>query len=482
MKKTLLLLALLAVAGGVRAQMAPNMGPWVEVNTNTAAFAPGYSISYVHTVAPNVAWLVARERTMGSTPQFVFVTNNAAGDQFSFDAISAGSTDFQTANVFGLSSTVALAATHGPNGGGEILRTTNGGVSWTKVTTPTQFQQSRGGFLNMVHMFDANVGVAVGDPTGGSFEILRTTDGGLTWTRVPAANIPPLLNSREFGLVHSMFARGNTMWFGGASSSATDPVRVFKTTDRGLTWTASPVTTLTESISRLAFKDDLNGIAYNQKLNAAGDDVAEVNVIRTSDGGATWSPITPINTRTGSFFRFDIDAVNGRYYSVGLRFPSANPLVAEDLGSSFSTDGINWTNLNDSQGFFAFDLIDTPITSAITGYAGAVTDANGAGGIYKANSIAVTATRDAALQSALQAYPNPSQTGVFKVNLGSALKGNAHLTVVDALGRQVRSQALNASAVGSKEINLDLSTQKTGVYTLQIRTDAGIATLKLVIN
>jgi hypothetical protein len=82
----------------------------------------------------------------------------------------------------------------------------------------------------------------------------------------------------------------------------------------------------------------------------------------------------------------------------------------------------------------------------------------------------------------LQAYPNPSQTGVFKVNLGSALKGNAHLTVVDALGRQVRSQALNASAVGSKEINLDLSTQKTGVYTLQIRTDAGIATLKLVIN
>jgi hypothetical protein len=62
------------------------------------------------------------------------------------------------------------------------------------------------------------------------------------------------------------------------------------------------------------------------------------------------------------------------------------------------------------------------------------------------------------------------------------LKGNAHLTVVDALGRQVRSQALNASAVGSKEINLDLSTQKTGVYTLQIRTDAGIATLKLVIN
>ena len=53
---------------------------------------------------------------------------------------------------------------------------------------------------------------------------------------------------------------------------------------------------------------------------------------------------------------------------------------------------------------------------------------------------------------------------------------------MDALGRQVQSQALSATAIGSKNVNLDLSGEKAGVYTMQVRTDAGIATQKLVID
>ncbi|WP_426059959.1 T9SS type A sorting domain-containing protein [Hymenobacter sp. B1770] len=480
MKKILLFLGLLAFGSSAYAQTGPNLGPWVEVNRPSIGTALSYRISYVHTVSPTVAWLVAQENNAGSVPQYVFVTNNATGTQFGLEAVSAGSQNFQTANVFGLSSTVALAATHGPNGGGEILRTTNGGLSWTKVSTTAQFVQNQGGFLNMVHMFNAQEGMAMGDPTGtpnAYFEILRTTDGGLTWNRIPAANIPAPF-AGEAGLVHSVFARGNTLWFGGASLGTSDRERVFKTTDRGQTWTVSQPTTLTETIRKVVFKDDLNGIAYNVKDN--GSAVTEVNVIRTSDGGATWSPITPVNTATGSFFWYDIDAVDGRYYSVGQRFPATG--VDEDFGSSYSTDGINWTNMNTGQGFFAFDLIPGATPGSATGYAGTLTDATGGGGIFRLNNLTATATRDAALQGALSAYPNPSHSGVFKVALGTTLRGHAQLTVLDALGRQVRSQALSATAIGSRELHLDLSGQKTGVYTLQIRTDAGIATQKLVIN
>lgn len=483
MKKTLLLFCCLGLAAGAAAQTS-TFGPWVEVNTvNPMTVAPGYVVTDVKTVSPNVAWAVTRENSASGRSNTFVVTNNAAGDQFNFGVISAptGSANFQAGNISAVSATTAVAAMYSATAGtagGEVLRTANGGVTWTKVTTATQFVPSQNGFCNFVHMFDALVGVAFGDPTTGSYEILRTTDGGLTWTRLPASSSPAPL-ADEFGNARSFFARGNIIWAGLASATATNAIRVLKSTDRGLTWTASQDTPLKGSITRLAFKDDLNGIAYNEEGSSAG--ITAINVIRTADGGTTWSTITPVNTAAGSFFYLDIDAVNGRYYSVGERFPLTKPQpVAADLGSSSSTDGINWTNLNAGQEFTRFDLIELGAANA-TGYAGFVTDAQGGGGVFKAGSV-LTATRDAALQRALSVYPNPSASGVFKVDLGSELKAGAQLTVVDALGRRVKSQTLNASVIGSKTLNLDLGNEKAGVYTLQIRTEAGIATQKLVIE
>ncbi|MBF9220788.1 T9SS type A sorting domain-containing protein [Hymenobacter ruricola] len=478
MKKFLLSLGLLGAAIGAHAQTV-NLGPWVQVNlNNSGALAPGYRVDNVSTVSANVAWATAFERPSGNTNYF-FRTNNAAGDEFDFDAINATGSNqaFEATNISGVSATTAVVGKFGSAGGGEILRTTNGGLGWTKTTTASQFTNSAS-FLDFVHMFDASVGVAVGDPVGGYFEIYRTTDGGATWSRIPqSAAITPATG--EAALVGSYFALGNTIWFGGASLGTNDQERVFKSTDRGVTWTVSTPTPLTETISHLAFRDAQNGIAYNTKI--AGSDVTAVNVIRTSDGGATWQTITPVNNATGSFFRYAIDAVNGRFYSSGQRFPSA--LGNDDFGFSTSVDGINWTNIvTGGAEFFAMDLIAGANSNSAAGYGGLQTDATGVGGLYKASNIVLTGTRDKALQSALSVYPNPSNTGVFSVDLGSALKGNAQLTVVDAMGRQVKSQSVSATSVGSKAFNLDLSNEKAGVYTLQFRTDAGIATQKVVIN
>lgn len=486
MKQTLLFLGLLGLAGTVQAQVS-GLGPWVEVNTtNFATKPPGYIIRDIKTVAPNVAWAVTEEGSQTGLPTTFIKTKNTAGTEFSFGNITAvgASADFEASNISSTDAAglVAVAAKF-PSiqnvTGGEILRTTNGGQTWTKVTTATQFAPGQDGYCNWVHMFNDAEGVALGDPTNNAWEILRTTDGGATWTRL-TTNIPAPL-AGEFGWVRSFFARGNTIWAGTGANSGTSRVRVLKSTDKGLTWTASPVTSLTGFIDRLAFKDELNGIAFNTKVNSARTAISEVNLIRTADGGATWSPITQVNAPAGSFFYEDIDAVDGRYYSVGARFPAVAPFQAADLGASFSTDGINWTQISSEFGFTTLDVISGASPGITTGYAGFVTEASGAGGIFKANSV-VTATRDAALQGVLRAYPNPSHSGVFQVETGAYLTGSAQLTVVDAMGRQVRTQALRATAVGSKGISLDLSGEKTGVYTLQIRTAAGIATQKLVLN
>jgi len=89
MKKCLLFLGLLGAASSAQAQTPINLGPWVRVNTtNLSSYAPGYSALHVNTVSPNVAWTVAQDLTNGNANYF-FVTNNAAGTEFYFDAISA---------------------------------------------------------------------------------------------------------------------------------------------------------------------------------------------------------------------------------------------------------------------------------------------------------------------------------------------------------------------------------------------------------
>jgi len=39
-----------------------------------------------------------------------------------------------------------------------------------------------GGFIDGIKMFDASNGIAVGDPVGGKWTVLKTTDGGATWS------------------------------------------------------------------------------------------------------------------------------------------------------------------------------------------------------------------------------------------------------------------------------------------------------------
>ncbi|MDQ2771355.1 MAG: hypothetical protein M3Y54_12760, partial [Bacteroidota bacterium] len=240
MKKSVLILALLGAAASAHAQTPNIRGPWTEVNvTNPISAAPGYRIEDVSTVSADVAWALAREDNAGSKSEYFFRTSNTAGTDFAFDQITASGSvsTYNASNIAAVSATTAFVSRYGATGGGEILRTTNSGASWTLQTAPSDFTAG-GGFLDFVYMFDANVGVAVGDPTNGYFEIRRTTDGGTTWNRI--ASQPALIpNTAEAGLTGSYFGLGNTIWFGGATLDDARQERVFKSTDRGVTWTVS---------------------------------------------------------------------------------------------------------------------------------------------------------------------------------------------------------------------------------------------------
>ncbi|MDL1891391.1 T9SS type A sorting domain-containing protein, partial [Sphingobacteriales bacterium CHB3] len=220
----------------------------------------------VRAVSGSVAWaagaggVVLRTTDGGGT--WTNVGGGAIGsmDLYNIDALNA-----TTAFVTGTPSTVTY-----------IFRTTNGGTSWDTV-----FTQS-GGFINAIRMFNASNGIAQGDPVTGKWTILQTTDGGTTWARTATE---PTQVGTEAGSNNGLEAIGSThIWF----TSNSTPPKVYRTTDGGATWNSGTLPGSATFTAGLAFLNTQIGVAGANNGTAA----------RTTDGGATWNSITVGTTGT----------------------------------------------------------------------------------------------------------------------------------------------------------------------------------------
>jgi hypothetical protein len=236
--------------------VVPAAPPGWSAETSGVATA----LNSVKAVNNSVVWVagnggVVLRSTNGGTA-WTSVGGGAIGTQDlnAIDAISA-----TTAFVTGTPSTITY-----------MFRTTNGGTSWDTVMTQA------GGFLDAIKMYDANNGLALGDPVGGRWVIMRTSNGGGTWVRDTLA---PLQVSGEAGSNNGLETRGTThIWF--ASNST--PPKIYRSTNGGATWTSSNLPGTATFTAALSFVNNQNGVAGGNNGNAA----------RTTDGGATWSSVT----------------------------------------------------------------------------------------------------------------------------------------------------------------------------------------------
>ena len=185
------------------------------------------------------------------------------------------------------------------------------------------------GFLDALAFWDADHGLALGDPVGGRYTVLTTADGGAHWTKAKAEGMPPALAGE------GAFAASGTClttlgdaeaWFGtGGGATA----RVFRTRDRGATWTVhdTPIRagSATSGIFSVAFRDADHGVivggSYDQPDR--GGQVAAT----TNDGGTTW---TVVERDEPKGFRSAVAFVGGAPQKVLAVGPS---------GSDLSTDG-----------------------------------------------------------------------------------------------------------------------------------------------
>jgi len=241
-------------------------------------------------------------------------------------------------------------------GGGTILHTADGGVTWTPQTTATF--DSPNGFPNVVHFWNVNEGFCMGDPNGGYFEIYTTIDGGTTWTRVPEANIPPN-SAQEYGTTGYYDVVGNMVWF------TTNKGRIYKSIDKGYHWTASSIPNVTDQM-QISFRDINYGIV---RAN-----MSPYNTYFTNDGGDTWQQLF----WNGNFYTNDFCYVKGTtntFISAGADYTN------NFMGTSISTDGgFNWNviPLSDTTQFLTVDFVDVN-----HGWAGAFNTDSVAGGMWK---------------------------------------------------------------------------------------------------
>ena len=219
-----------------------------------------------------------------------------------------------------------------------IYVTADGGRHWTLSfvnTEPTAF-------YDCMTFFDRKRGLALSDPPDGrKFRIIATDDGGYTWHVVSPAGMPDALpGEAAFAASGECITtdHGHTAWFGtGGSAQA----RVFRSADRGLTWTVSATPILsgpTSGINALAFNGQQRGLAVG------GDFLAPTaspdNFASTRDGGRSWAlvPGAPPEYRSG------VSWVDGHTaVAVGIS------------GSDVSTDGGNtWTRFDNG----SLDTVD----------------------------------------------------------------------------------------------------------------------------
>lgn len=296
-----------------------------------------------------------------------------------------------------------------------LLRTTDGGQTWTDVSTSAL----------PYGVFDMEfVSPLIGYATGGFMDsvIAKTTDGGQTWTHVPSPpNVSPL--AIKFLNDSTGFA-GNEI--------------IYKTTNSGQTWV--PTNTPngwnpTNRISNYYFIDELNGFALTE----------EWIVYKTTDGGLNWNANNlPVLPNTGSCYNFSFDQ---NFFGYCMGYAIYQPFVSMDGGQTWVIDASFPAHLNAVSIAISYDhkvMIGTSTGEVVIRN-------NGPLGVREIDPL-----------NEVEIYPNPSQGKLTIMNAEHV----SSFSVVNLLGQEVVNSKGVKLAIPT--LNLDLSSLPKGIYILNM--------------
>jgi photosystem II stability/assembly factor-like uncharacterized protein len=232
----------------------------------------------VHTVTPTICWI-------GGSNGTVLRTTNGGKSWSTFKIPGADSLDFRDIHAFGKETAIAMSAGPAELGKGKIYRTDDGGENWNLVYQTTQ----NGVFLDGIDFWNKSQGICLGDPINGRLFILTTEDGGKSWKELPMENRPEAQPGEACFAASgtSILAVGKDKAFIGTGGGKM--ARVFRSDDLGQHWQVSETPMPagpTSGIFGLHFWSKKHGIAVGGDYKNTSDSTK--NVLLTEDGGVTW--------------------------------------------------------------------------------------------------------------------------------------------------------------------------------------------------
>jgi photosystem II stability/assembly factor-like uncharacterized protein len=173
-------------------------------------------------------------------------------------------------------------------GKGNLYRTTDGGHTWQLIWShPGTFIRSLA-FLNAKHGFLGNLGAGLASVTD-STPLYETKDGGLSWAAVAAPAIPGVcaIDALKSRSIHE--GEVTERWYLHAAGRANGPAKLLRSENGGATWSLIDLSERAGMILDVKFLDPNVGFVFA----ATSGDVAQAHalILKTHDGGRTWREV-----------------------------------------------------------------------------------------------------------------------------------------------------------------------------------------------
>ena len=362
---------------------------------------------------------------------------------------------------------------YGLSVGFQVIKTTDGGLSWNVVA-------SEGRDVQAIDFVNSETGFVAGDYG----KIFKTTNGGYNWDYSLQAN-------NGFYIQDIYFSDENT---GYASSLS----RVYKTSNRGISWD-----TLRNGLSNWLFKIYF---ANNNTGFVSGYD----GLFKTIDGGLNWINVSSINTEwglnfvnettgyTGGFFSGRIyKTTNGgnnwnivfnddtldvyKIFTVGSDTVYAGTEKGAILRSTNEASTWQYQNLN-IQGTDK-TIIGLYFINGDTGFCGGgfhtpfffYTTTGGTVGIQPIGGEIPSSFR------LHQNYPNPFNPETrIRFEIPAQVNSTIKLTVYNSLGQEVKVLVNEKLQPGNYEYSFNVYGLPSGVYFYSLRAGEFTATKKMI--
>ncbi len=423
-------------------------------------FIPGQAVGYgtgISRVSDSVAWAAFGAVTndgMGDTNFYAEFTREVGGVWA--DSATLGDGLNPPYDVTALDSNTAYFGSGPPVGTASVIHTSDGGNTFDTVSVA-----SFAAFVNSIHFFDAQNGILIGDPLTNSktWGIGITTDGGQSWDTL--ANTVSARTRGDVSWNNATAWVGNNGWFG------TNAGQIWRTTDRGQTWTPvsteSGSSTIYQNSFSVAFDSDAtHGLACFEPMSGSGGN----GMMVSSDSGASWQPLTtlPVDSLSPASIQF---------------IPNSNTaILASDMGIYRTADlGAMWSPIGIPVSYEPAES-DISISSAPGEFVVSINSPTDGVATYTETTSPASVAGSPAVGMSLEVYPDPMQVNAM-VSFTLAATRHARIVVYDVLGREIVTLTDGTFDAGTHQVALDAHGLIPGVYYIDLETGSGNITRTL---